>query len=71
MLESKCLRCGRKMTIDNIRHGDGYFMGYDTEYYGDSIENEKDPHEIVGWYCQKCGDKIRDKANIIGWKRTD
>lgn len=56
--------------MDNIREGDGYFLGFDTCYYGDSNE-EKDPHEVIGYYCKECGDKLRSESEIIGYMRID
>jgi DNA-directed RNA polymerase subunit RPC12/RpoP len=71
MLQTKCLRCGRKLLIDNIHEGDGYFFGQDTNYYGLGWEDAKDPHEVVGYYCGKCGEKLRTKAETIGYERID
>ena len=68
MLKTKCLDCGKRLKIDMFRVG--YFLGFDTEYYGDCNE-PKDPHSIIGYYCSDCGSKLREKAVAIGWKRID
>jgi hypothetical protein len=70
MIQTKCLRCRRNLLIDNIRRGVGYFFGYDSDYYGDSLEDSRDPHNVIGYYCEKCGQKIEKKAESIGWKRV-
>ena len=65
MLQTKCLQCGQKLIIDNIREGEGYFFGYDTDYYGLGWGDIKDPHEVIGYYCKECGDKLKVKADAI------
>ena len=69
MLKTNCLNCGLGILID-FREGEGYFFGFDTYYFGDAGE-EKDPHEIIGYCCKKCGDELRAKSDAIGWKRID
>ena len=71
MIKTKCLDCGNDLTIDSVKEGEGYFFGYDTDYYGCGIGEERDPHEIVGYYCKECGEKLRRKAEAIGWKPID
>jgi len=66
-IETKCLNCGIELLI-NGGEGDGYFLGYDTQYYGD--REPKDPHEIVGYFCGRCGSFLRAKATEIGWTIT-
>ena len=70
MIISRCMGCGCVLEIDLAREGEGYFLGYDSDYYGDAGE-QRDPHEVVGYYCQACGEKLRAKAEAIGWRRTD
>lgn len=70
MIKTKCLGCGNDLIIGNRGQGVGYFFGYDTDYYGDTFEDEKDPHEVVGYYCKECGQRMRDKAETIGWERV-
>ena len=70
MLQTECLLCGQKLKIDYIQEGDGYFFGYDTNYYGMGMDDIKDPHEVIGYYCKRCGDKLRDKVKIE-YKRMD
>ena len=67
MLKTKCLGCGCDLSVNSAREGDGYFFGYDTDYYGQPDET-KDPHEIVGYYCQQCGANLRTKAEAIGYQ---
>lgn len=69
MIRTNCLDCGSPIEIDNIQEGEGYFFGYDTDYYGLGFDDEKDPHNIIGYYCKKCGLRLRCKAEKIGWER--
>jgi DNA-directed RNA polymerase subunit RPC12/RpoP len=66
-LKTKCLRCGRNMFV--TYEGDGYFFGYDTQYSRDSYDNC--PHAIYGYYCEKCGKLLEDKAQKIGYERLE
>ena len=60
MKELSCLNCGVVFEFNKME-GDGYFFGYDTDYYGDSIE-ERDPHQVIGHYCKPCGENLRNRA---------
>lgn len=71
MIKTKCLECECDLLVDASREGEGYFLGYDTNFYGDSSTSSSDPHEVVAYYCSRCGKKLRDKAEGIGWKRVD
>ena len=71
MLKTKCLECGCDLMVDSDHEGDGYFFGYDTDYYGDTVEDMGDPHNIIGHYCKMCGAKLRQKAEGIRWERID
>lgn len=64
MIKTKCLECGIEFIFNQIQ-GLYYFLGYDDDDYGESDEY-RDPHEIVGYYCKKCGDKLRKKGKKIG-----
>ena len=68
MKKTRCLQCGCAIEIDNVREGEGYFFGYDTAYYGDSFEDERDPHQVIGHYCKRCGSFLKAEAEKIGCK---
>lgn len=68
MIRTSCLSCGSRLEIDNIHEGEGYFFGYDTDYYGDYIE-ARDSHEVIGYYCKVCGDNLRGRAEAMGWEK--
>jgi hypothetical protein len=68
-IKSKCLQCGIGLIIDITREGEGYFFGFDTDYYGCGLDDMKDPHEVIGYYCKKCGDELRNKSELIGYQR--
>lgn len=60
MQKTTCLICEHDMLVDSKDlPGDGYFFGYDTDYYGDYSTDFKDPHEVIGHICKSCGDKLR------------
>ena len=65
MIKTKCLGCGCALEINLAREGEGYFFGYDTDYYGDSFDDMRDPHHIIGHYCKKCGEKLEVEAKGI------
>ena len=69
MIKTNCVGCGCSLKIDNIGGNSYYFFGYDTMYYGDSFMDERDPHEVVGYYCKVCGEGLRERAEAIGYER--
>ena len=70
MIKAKCLQCGTKLRINAAGGGEGYFFGYDTDHYGLGLDDQRDPHEVIGYYCRECGDALRAKAEQIGSTRT-
>jgi hypothetical protein len=68
VITTRCLQCGEELAIDVLREGEGYFFGYDTDFYGAGIDDQRDPHEIVGYFCRRCGSQLRDVAGLYGKK---
>jgi len=64
VIETSCLNCGSPIEID-MREGVRYFFGYDTGYYSEAGE-DRDPHEVVGYYCKTCGENLRERAKGVG-----
>lgn len=55
----KCIICNN--TIPEYKDQQAvYFFGRDTDYYGDSFSDERDPHEEIGCICDTCGDILRE-----------
>ena len=70
MIKTRCLQCGCAVEIDSVREGEGYFFGYDTDYYGDTLDDMRDPHQVIGHYCERCGSFLKAKAEKIGWEKV-
>ena len=68
VIMTRCLQCGEELVIDVVREGEGYFFGYDTDFYGTGIDDQRDPHEIVGYFCKRCGSQLRGVARRYGIK---
>ena len=43
----------------------GNYSMYSYFYYGDSFDDMRDPHHIIGHYCKGCGEKLEIKAKGI------
>ena len=70
-IKAKCLLCGCEFFIDYVDEGMGYFLGYDTDFYGDTIDDQRDPHEVVGYYCKRCGSYLRAQAEIERFTKVE
>ena len=71
MIKTECLQCGKTLLVNSIHEGDGYFFGYDTDYYGDTVDDQRDPHQVIGYYCKRCGSFLKAEAEKIGWENVE
>lgn len=54
----KCILCQHRF---RIYKGNSYYcLAKNTEYYGDSFHDIRDPHYELGYICYKCGKNIEE-----------
>ena len=55
----RCVLCKHPF---RLYHGNSYYCFVEnTEYYGDSFSDIRDPHYELGYICYKCGKGLASK----------